>query len=100
MACHADYEGLKRILKFINCTRDYGLTFHPAHPEQREQAFQILACADAAYRIHPDSKSHTGALFFLGPNNGAFHSMSQKQTTVADSSCEAENDASCAATKE
>jgi Reverse transcriptase (RNA-dependent DNA polymerase) len=95
----ADYDGLRRILKYIQCTRHYGLTFHPESPEQRDQAYQIITCADAAYRSHPDSKSQTGALFFMGPNNGAFHAISQKQTTVAESSCEAENDASCTATK-
>ena len=35
----------------------------------------------------------------MGPNNGAIHVLSQKQTTVSDSSCEAENDASVTATK-
>ena len=96
----ADYEGLKRIIKYIKCTRDYGLTFHRAHTDENNMPFQIISCTDASYGIHHDSKSQTGSLFFMGSNNGAFCAISHKQTTVADSSCEAENDACCSTTKE
>ena len=43
---------------------------------------------DASYSVHPDCKSHTGAMMSLG--NGAISSMSRKQKLNTKSSTEAE----------
>ena len=50
----------------------------------------INVYADASFAIHPDAKSHSGVLVFLGSNGCCLYASSKKQKIVTLSSCEAE----------
>ena len=51
---------------------------------------QLNVYVDAAYAVHPDSKSHTGIYVTLGTNGGPILVKSYKQRMVTTSSTEAE----------
>jgi hypothetical protein len=77
------YQMLNKVQRYLHGTKD---------------AFIILGCSniqlnvyvDAAYAVHPDSKSHTGIYVTLGKNGGPILVKSYKQRMVTTSSTEAE----------
>jgi len=75
---------LSRVLKYLNYTKDLGLSLKCANPEEIE----IITAADASYGCHVDGKGQTGILTSLGA--GAVNSSTTKQKLVAKSSSEAE----------
>ena len=78
-----DWNNCQRILKFLACTLDLGLTFHKGPIE--------LECfADASHLSYSDSKGHGGHCFRLGAKDGAFFATSKKLKLVTLSSTETE----------
>ena len=77
-----DWEKLKRLLKYINCTRNEVLIL------QADDLNILRWYVDAAYGVHPDFKSHTGGMMTMG--GGAVQSISRKQKLNTRSSTEAE----------
>jgi hypothetical protein len=77
-----DWQKLIRLLKYLNGTRQDKLSL-------RADNVNVLKWyVDAAFAVHPDFKSHTGATMTMG--NGAIQSMSRKQKLNTRSSTEAE----------
>jgi len=77
-----DYTKLKRMMAFLKNTQDEVLTLGANDTQSTEW------WVDAAFAVHPDYKSHTGAIFSLG--RGAIVSVSSKQKVNSRSSTEAE----------
>jgi len=77
-----DWEKLKRMMSFLNETKNDVLTL-----EDNDQKITTWYL-DAAFAVHKDAKSHTGATMMLG--NGAVVSVSTKQKINTRSSTEAE----------
>jgi hypothetical protein len=73
---------------------------HKMQDREKNAILRIFAWADAAYCLHPDSKSQTGMCFALGLYEPMFYFSSTKQPNVTLSSCESENEASVTALKE
>ena len=73
-----------------------GLTFTPG-TMQAAEAVVIIACCDAAFDVHKDSKSHTGYAIRVGDHKVGKTAMviakSSKQSTVQTSSTAAEAEA-------
>ena len=83
----------KRVLRYLNSTRDYGILFNGNKPLTSEG----FSDADwAGCKI--SRKSTSGFLFMVA--GGAVSWRSRKQTCVATSTCEAEYIAMCMAVKE
>lgn len=74
---------LKRIVKYLQMTRDLGLVFKP-------NSTRIYCSADASFATNIDARSQTGAIVQMGSNNAPLHVGSKKQKLVAASSTEAE----------
>ncbi|KAL6289760.1 hypothetical protein ACE6H2_007270 [Prunus campanulata] len=73
---------VKRILRYLKATPDYGLPIHKGEPH-------LTAFCDADWAGDPnDRRSTTGSCIFLGANLISW--SAKKQTTVARSSTEAE----------
>ena len=82
-----DWLKLKTILYYLFNTRSYGLVLEKIEPGCQ----LVLDCSvDASYLTHRDSHSHSGYTLKFG-HQGAFFSRSVKQSTIATSSCHAEN---------
>ena len=79
-----DAGKLDHLLKYLNGTRELGITLCPG------SSLQIYAFVDAAYGTHFDMKSHTGCVIQIGDGGGAAYCKSVKQTIVSKSSTEAE----------
>ena len=79
-----DMRRVKRILRYIIGTQDYGLLF------RSDSDFQLLAHADASFASRDLSRSQSGYCFSLGSGNAVFYARSSKQTPVTLSSTEAE----------
>jgi hypothetical protein len=77
-----DWAKLGRVYKFIRATASFGLKLTASKPPK------IEAHIDASYGVHPDFKSHTGAMITLG--TGAVFARSVKQRINTRSSTEAE----------
>jgi hypothetical protein len=77
-----DWMKLERGLKYLNDSTELGITLQAVEP------LTITAYVDAAYGVHADGKSHSGASISLGA--GAVHVKSSKQKIVSRSSTEAE----------
>jgi hypothetical protein len=71
------------LLGYLLATKDHKLTFKPT-------SLQLEFWVDASYNIHPDARSHYGALSCVGPNNASFHAKSGVIKAVCRSSTEAE----------
>jgi hypothetical protein len=56
----------------------------------RDDDFSLHAWADASFQSREAGRSQTGYCFSLGKENGMFHSKSQKQSGIPQSSTEAE----------
>lgn len=74
---------IKQCLRYLKGTTGYGLTFG------RNKSTQLVGYSDSSYNVdQDDGKSTTGHVFYLGDSPITW--CSQKQDTVALSSCEAE----------
>jgi len=79
-----DWKKLLRMLKYLQQTKDLELTLEA-------QGGNIIICKwylDAAFAVHQDMKSHTGAVLTVG--KGAVNTISGKQKLNTRSSTEAE----------
>ena len=79
-----DWKKLLRMLKYLEGTKDLELTLEAENGN-------VLLCKwypDAAFAVHSDFKSHTGAVLTLG--KGAVNTISAKQKLNTRSSTEAE----------
>ena len=82
-----DWMELKTVLHYLYNTQSYGLVLEKCKPGCE----LVLDCSvDASYLTHRDSHSHSCYTLKFG-HQGAFFSKSVKQSTVATSSCHAEN---------
>jgi hypothetical protein len=80
-----DWKKLLRMMKYLEQTVDLELTLE-ASPEREVQ--MCMWYPDAAFAVHQDMKSHTGAVLTLG--KGAMQVISAKQKLNTRSSTEAE----------
>ena len=78
-----DMDGVDDILKYLKHTRTLGLTLHKGD-------ISLYATADAAFNVYQYSKSYSGGTIHLGKASASFHSLTQKQAIIADSSTGAE----------
>ena len=84
---------LKQILRYLKGTTSYGLTF------KQSNKVELVGYCDSSHNIdEDDGKSITGHIFYL--NNCPITWCSQKQETVALSSCKAEFMAATEAAKQ
>ncbi|KAG7547574.1 Zinc finger CCHC-type superfamily [Arabidopsis suecica] len=84
---------LKQILRYLQGTRSYGLCF------KRVNKTELLGFSDSSHNVdEDDGRSTTGHIFYL--NDCPITWCSQKQDTVALSSCEAEFMAATEAAKQ
>ena len=77
-----DWKKLTVLMKYLNGTRKKCLTL------SIDDMKVIKWMVDAAFAVHPDFRSHTGAVMSMG--QGAFQSISKKQKLNTRSSTEAE----------
>ena len=77
-----DWGKLKRVLRYLQCTRFLKLTLFA------ESLTNIVWYVDASHNLHDDCKGHTGSLLTFG--RGATSSSSTKQKIPSKSSCESE----------
>ena len=78
----SDWKKLVRLLKYLNGTREKGLTLRV------DDVRVIKWYVDASFAVHPDFRSHTGGVMTMG--KGAIQSQSKKQKLNTRSSTEAE----------
>jgi hypothetical protein len=76
----ADWEKLMRVMKYLNGTRSEYLTL------SADDLRVVKWYVDASFAVHPDFKSHTGAVMILG--KGAMQSIARKQKMNVQSSTE------------
>ena len=79
----SDWNKLVRLMRYLLGTREMVLTL------SADNLHTIKWYVDASFAVHPDFRSHTGAVMKLG-RDGAVISMSAKQKLNTRSSCEAE----------
>jgi hypothetical protein len=77
-----DLGKLKRVMRYLRDTRNLALTLEASGDGA------IRWWVDASFGVHPNMRSHTGAVMSLG--KGAVYGMSSKQKINTKSSCEAE----------
>ena len=77
-----DWKKLVRLMSYLSKTKDETLTL------KANGTNEIKWWIDAAFAVHPDMRSHTGAVMTLG--EGAVQSISKKQKVNTRSSTEAE----------
>ena len=78
----SDWKKLVRLMKYLNGSKRKHLTLSANNLKI------IKWYVDASFAVHPDFKSHTGAVMTMG--NGAIQSISRKQKLNTRSSTEAE----------
>jgi hypothetical protein len=78
----ADWEKLMRVMKYLNGTRNEYLTL------SADDLRVVKWYVEASFAVHPDFKSHTGAVMILG--KGAMQSIARKQKMNVWSSTEGE----------
>jgi hypothetical protein len=88
-----DMRLVKRILKYIRCTHDYGVVFQPGKIE-------LVCYVDSSHNYYPDGHGHYGYTFSLGEGDGVFHAVSKKMKLITLSSTESEYVAICEACRE
>ena len=79
-----DVNKLKRLLLYVNGTRERGIVLRPG-----AKGVQLRIFVDAAYGVHSDGRSASGSVISLG-DAGPIHVKSSKQKIVTKSSTEAE----------
>jgi hypothetical protein len=67
----ADWEELMRVMKYLNGTKEENLTL------SADDLRVVKWYVDASFGVHPDFKSHTGAMMTLG--KGVMQSIARKQ---------------------
>jgi hypothetical protein len=77
-----DLGTLKRVMRYLRDTKDLALTLDTS------DYGVIRWWVDPSFAVHPNMRSHTGAVLSLG--KGAVYGMSSKQKINTKSSCEAE----------
>jgi hypothetical protein len=77
-----DYAKLRRVMRYLRATAQLPLTL------ESDCAGKIQWWVDASFAVHPDMKSHTGAVMTMG--NGAAFTMTTRQKINTKSSIEAE----------
>jgi hypothetical protein len=77
-----DWEKLMRVMKYLNGTKEENLTL------RADDLRVVKWYVDASFAVHPDFKSHTGAVMMLG--KGAMQSIARKQKMNVQSSTEGE----------
>jgi histone deacetylase 1/2 len=77
-----DMVKLERVLRYLNCTSDLGLTLRPC------DHLSVFSHIDASYAVHHDMKSQTGVTITLG--DGVTYAKSTTQQLNSKSSTEAE----------
>ena len=84
-----DWDKLVRMMTFLHTTKHECLTseLHPIY-EKGKKFIQVIWNVDAAFAVHDDLKSHTGAICTLG--EGAAIAISRKHKTNTRSSTAAE----------
>ena len=81
----ADWKKLVRMMRYLNGTSEDVLTL------SADNLHTLKWYVDASFAVHPDFRSHTGAIMQMGSNGqGAILSSSSKQKLNTRSSCEAE----------
>ena len=78
-----DKIALERVYKYINNTKDYGLTYKPT-------SMELHYWSDAAYALHLDRRGHSGIMATLGFANAPIYVKSGKQKIHTRSSTESE----------
>jgi hypothetical protein len=78
----ADWEKRMRVMKYLNGTKGENLTL------RADNLRVVKWYVDASFAVHPDFKSHTGAMMTLG--KGAMQSIARKQKMNVQSSTEGE----------
>ena len=78
----SDWEKLVHLMKYLNGTREDVLTLSV------DSLTRVMWWVDASFAVHPDMRSHTGAVMSMG--DSAIISMSKKQKLNTRSSTEAE----------
>jgi hypothetical protein len=95
----ADFRRVKRILRYINGTLDYNITFGKG-----DGTIRLYCHVDSAYQNYPNGKSHYGYSFGLYTHghckDATFYARSVKMKLVVLSSTEAEYVALCEACTE
>ena len=81
---------VKRILKYIRSTADYGVVFQPGK-------VKLVCYVDSSHNTYADGHGHYGYTFSLGDGDGVFHAVSKKLKLVTLSSTESEYVAICEA---
>jgi hypothetical protein len=89
-----DMSAVKRIMKYIEGTKHYGLRF------SSDSDVKLTCHVDASYNCYSDGKGHYGYSFTLGAQDGAFYAKSAKLKIQTLSSTESEYVALCEAVKE
>ena len=79
-----DMNKLKRLLLYVNASRDRGVVLRPG-----KLGVQLRIFVDAAYGVHSDGRSVTGSVISVG-DAGPIQAKSVKQKIVTKSSTEAE----------
>jgi hypothetical protein len=80
-----DWKKLVRLMKYLNGTRELTLKL------KCDNLYSLKWFVDVAFGVHPDFKSHTGAVLkFGGKSMGAVQTISRKQKLNTRSSTEAE----------
>ena len=82
MATTVDWKKLRRLLNFLQCTKD------DERIMSRTTLKTLFTWVDASYGVHPDMRSHTGGTMSLG--HGVLNTMSAKQKLNTKSSTESE----------
>jgi hypothetical protein len=77
-----DWKKLDRVLRYLNGTPNLGIAIEP------DKDLTVTAFIDAAFAVHGDARSHTGAILTLG--SGPIYVKSSKQKINTKSSTEAE----------
>ena len=64
-----DMRLVKRILKYISSTADYGVVFEPGK-------VKLVCYIDSSHNTYADGHGHYGYTFSLGDGDGVFHAVS------------------------
>jgi hypothetical protein len=82
-ADNRDIECLRTVQKYLNQTKQLGLTFHPT-------TMELTYWVDAAYGLHNDMRGHGGTMVTFGYANAPVYTKSSKQKLHTRSSTETE----------
>jgi hypothetical protein len=88
-----DWKRVMRIIGYISCTLDRGLTFLSG-------PINLQCMVDSSFNLYHDGKCHYGYSFTLGVGDAAFFSVSRRMKVQPLSSTEAEYVAFCEACRD